>query len=67
MAITDRDLENTTRFPIRESFKSNEILAETVEAFNDKDFWGEHNYIKPEESIDEAIKRYGKRLKRLQE
>lgn len=67
LAITDRDLENVNRFPFKESFKTNEILAETVAAFNDEDFWGEHNYIKPEESIQEAIKRYGKRLKRLQQ
>lgn len=67
LAITDRDLENVTRFPVRETFRPNEILAETVAAFNDEDFWGEHNYIKPEESIQEAIRRYGQRLKRLQQ
>lgn len=67
LAITDRDIENADKFPIKESFKTNEILEETVAAFNDEDFWGEHNYIKPEESIQDAIKRYGKRLKRLQQ
>ncbi|MDD2196494.1 MAG: carboxypeptidase-like regulatory domain-containing protein [Bacteroidales bacterium] len=65
MAITDRDLSNTNKFPYRETFKASDILAESVEAFNDDDFWGEFNYIKPEESINEAIKKYGKRLKRL--
>ncbi len=67
MAITDRDLSNITKFTYREGFKSTEALAETVAAFNDDDFWGEHNYIKPEESIEEAIKKYGKRLKRQKE
>jgi hypothetical protein len=66
LAITDRDLENTTRITAGESFKTTEILADAVASFNDNDFWGEHNYIKPEESIEEAIIRYGKRLKRLQ-
>ena len=66
MAITDRDLENANRFTFKESFKSSEVLAETVEAFTDEDFWGEHNYIRPEESIENAIKRYGKKLKRQQ-
>lgn len=66
MAITDRDIENANRFSIRESFGTNQVLADAVEAFNDEEFWGEHNYIKPEESIQEAIKRYGKRLKRSQ-
>ncbi len=64
MAITDRDLENANKFTLRESFKISEVLAETVEAFNDEDFWGEHNYIRPEESIESAIKRYGRKLKR---
>jgi hypothetical protein len=66
MAITDRDLENANKFTIRESFKQRDVLAEAVEAFNDDDFWGEHNYIKPEESIEDAIKRYGRRLQRQQ-
>ncbi len=66
MAITDRDLDNATRFATRESFRPSQILADAVQDFNDVDFWGEHNYIKPEESIQDAIVRYGKRLKRLQ-
>ncbi|NHB69893.1 carboxypeptidase-like regulatory domain-containing protein [Perlabentimonas gracilis] len=66
MAITDRDLENTERFALRETFRQRDVLAEAVEAFNDDDFWGEHNYIKPEESIEDAIRRYGRRLMRQQ-
>ncbi|HZJ73265.1 MAG TPA: carboxypeptidase-like regulatory domain-containing protein [Perlabentimonas sp.] len=66
MAITDRDLENAVKFPLKESFRMSEVLAETVEAFNDEDFWGEHNYIRPEESIQSAIKRYGRKLMRQQ-
>lgn len=65
MAVTDRDLSNSNKFPYRETFKTSDILSETVAAFNDDDFWGEYNYIQPEESIEEAIKKYGKRLKRL--
>lgn len=64
LAITDRDLGIADKFPLRESFKTSDILEETIEAFIDEDFWGEHNYIQPEESIEEAIKKYGKRLKR---
>ncbi len=67
LAITDRSIDNATRFPYRDSFKPTDVLTESVAAFNDEDFWGEHNYIKPEESIEEAIRKYGKRLKRLQE
>ena len=35
-----------------------------VEAFDDDDFWGEYNYIKPDESIEVAIKKLNKKLKR---
>ncbi|MDD2278443.1 MAG: carboxypeptidase-like regulatory domain-containing protein [Bacteroidales bacterium] len=67
MAITDRDLINVNKFPYRDILKSSDILSETVAAFNDDDFWGEYNFIQPEESIQDAIKKYGKRLKRLNE
>lgn len=64
LAITDRDTESVTRFPYRESFKSSDVFADAVTAFNDADFWGEYNYIEPDESIEAAIKKYGRRLKR---
>jgi hypothetical protein len=66
LAITDRDLENANRFQLRETFKTTDILADAAVAFNDTDFWGEHNFIQPEESIEDAIKKYGRRLKRTQ-
>jgi hypothetical protein len=66
LAVTDRDLVNVTRFPYRDAFKRGDILADGVAYFNDADFWGEHNYIEPDESIEAAIKRYGKRLLREQ-
>lgn len=64
LAITDRDFNNVTRIPIREVFHQSDILVNTVEAFNDNDFWGEHNYIDPDESIESAIRKYGRRLLR---
>ncbi|MFO8021183.1 MAG: carboxypeptidase-like regulatory domain-containing protein [Perlabentimonas sp.] len=64
LAITDRSFKDVDRFPYRESFKERDILSDAVESFNDEDFWGEHNYIRPEESIERAIERYGKRLMR---
>ena len=64
MAITDRDIENVERFPYKVSVKYNDFLADEVEAFDDKDFWGEYNYIKPDESIEIAIKKLQRKLKR---
>lgn len=67
LAITDRDTENVSRLPYRDSFRSNTVFSDAVGSFNDADFWGEYNYIEPDESIDAAIKKYGKRLKRSNE
>jgi hypothetical protein len=64
MAITDRDTVNIEKFPYKISVKYSDFLADQVEAFDDKDFWGEYNYIKPDESIEIAIKKLNKKLKR---
>ncbi len=63
MAITDRDDRNVTRFKGSERFKQNQILTDKVSDFADPEFWGEHNTIEPDESIQSAIdklKRKGK-------
>ncbi len=64
LAVTDRSIENVTRPTLKDSFKPTDVFADAVNAFNDDDFWGEYNTIRPEESIEEAIRKYGKRLKR---
>jgi hypothetical protein len=64
MAITDRDTENVERFPYKVSVKYNDVLADEVASFTDEDFWGEYNYIKPDESIEIAIKKLNRRLQR---
>lgn len=64
MAITDRDTENLDRFPYKMTVKFTDVLADQVDAFQDIDFWGEYNTIKPDESIEIAIKKLNKKLKR---
>jgi hypothetical protein len=64
MAITDRNAENIEKFPYKVTAKYTDILADQVDAFEDPDFWGEYNYIKPDESIEVAIKKLNKKLKR---
>jgi hypothetical protein len=64
MAITDRDSENIDKFPYKIAAKYTDVLAEQVGSFEDTDFWGEYNYIKPDESIEVAIKKLNKKLKR---
>jgi hypothetical protein len=64
MAITDRDTENVEKFPYKVSVRYSDFLADEVEAFDDVDYWGEYNYIKPDESIEIAIRKLSKKLKR---
>ncbi len=66
IAVTDRTKENVKSFSRTEQLKYNSILADKVEAFADKNFWGEYNLIKPNESIENAIKKYGNRLKKTE-
>jgi hypothetical protein len=64
MAVTDIDRENITRYKFRETTKRGDIFADQVSDFEDPDFWGEYNIIQPEESIQSAIQRIGRRLER---
>jgi hypothetical protein len=64
MAVTDIDPENVTRFKFRESTTREDIFIEQVKDFEDLDFWGEYNIIQPEESIQSAIEKISRKLKR---
>ena len=66
MAITDRDTQNIDKFPYKVSVKFGDVLSDEVDSFIDVDFWGEYNTIKPDESIEEAIKKLNKKLKRTE-
>lgn len=66
MAITDMDSENVTKFKYSEAVRLSDILSDQVSDFNDDDFWGEYNIIKPEESIESAIEKINKKLIRRQ-
>jgi hypothetical protein len=62
IAVTDRNENNVSEFTRKERLNSNIVFSEKLTAFADDDFWGEYNTIEPEESIEAAIKKYGKRL-----
>jgi hypothetical protein len=64
MAITDRDPQNIEKYANKETVKYSDILADQVSAFEDENFWGEYNTIKPDESIQVAIEKLNKKLKR---
>jgi len=62
LAITDWDLANIKPFTTSDRMKTNIIMSEDISGFADKEFWGEHNYIEPEKSIESAIKKIQKKL-----
>ncbi len=64
MAVTDRENEMVDKFRYKESAKMSDVFADQVKNFTDGDFWGEYNYIKPDESIESAISKLNRKLKR---
>jgi len=64
LAITDRRKDNIIKFTNQEVFKPNMIFEEKVQDFADVDFWGESNIIEPENSIENAIKKLSKNMKK---
>lgn len=66
MAVTDRENENIIKFTGREMAKLSDIFVDQVSTFEDPNFWGDYNTIKPDESIEVAIEKLNKKLKRRQ-
>ncbi len=64
MAVTDLDQENVTKFKYGQTSKLSDILAEQVTQFEDPDFWGKDNIIKPDESIEAAIDKLSRKMRR---
>ena len=64
MAITDMDSKGLNKFRLRETTRMSDILAEQVHQFEDPDFWGKDNIIKPDESIEAAIDKLSRKLRR---
>jgi len=65
MAITDWEKNIDNAIPkSKERIKSSIILSDEAIGFADPDFWGEYNIIEPEKSIESAIKKIQRQLRR---
>ncbi|MFD2588275.1 carboxypeptidase-like regulatory domain-containing protein [Croceitalea marina] len=65
MAVTDWQENSTGKLPKnKERLKKSIILSEEALGFSDPDFWGEYNIIEPEKSIESAIKKIQRQLRR---
>lgn len=64
IAITDADEDGNIVIPRKEAVKLNDIVADQLSVFTGDEFWGHYNYIEPEQSIESAIEKMNRRLKR---
>jgi len=66
MAITDWEKNITDKLPkSKNRMKSTIILNDEALGFSDPDFWGEYNIIEPEKSIESAIKKIQRHLRKV--
>jgi len=63
MAVTDRDTVNINKSRYKDQSKSSDIFADKVDSYKDENYWGEYNYIKPDESIESVINKLNRKLK----
>ena len=67
MAITDWEKNLTGKLPKnRERIKRSIILNDEASGFSDPNFWGEYNIIEPEKSIESAIRKIQRQLRRAE-
>ena len=65
MAITDWEISDSKITKTKEKMiRPTTILADEASGFSDPRFWGEYNIIEPEKSIESAIAKIKKQLKR---
>ncbi|WP_047419739.1 carboxypeptidase-like regulatory domain-containing protein [Cellulophaga sp. Hel_I_12] len=64
MAVTDWEKNLNDRLKNKEKLRKSIILSDEAIGFSDPDFWGEYNIIEPEKSIESAIKKIQKQLKK---
>lgn len=66
MAVTDwkKNINNETVKP-RDQLKSSVVISDEASGFSDPVFWGEYNVIEPEKSIESAIKKIKRQLRKL--
>ena len=67
MAVTDWERNTEGTYPRgRERVRSSIILSDAADGFSDPDFWGAYNIIEPEKSIESAIRKIQRQLRREQ-
>jgi len=66
LAITDWHKNTDNKyFKSRERLRPSVIMSDKASGFSDPNFWGAYNVIEPEKSIESAIKKIKRQLKRI--
>lgn len=65
MAITDWNISTKAFTKNKNLLKKNSVFTDEASGFLDPKFWGEYNIIEPEKSIENAIKKINKQLKKV--
>lgn len=65
MAITDWEIQqNDANFKSKDKLRPSVILADRISGFSDPNFWGKYNLIEPEKSIESAIEKIRKQMRK---
>ncbi len=65
MAVTDWEIQDTKFAKLKnQMLRPSTILTDQASGFSDPKFWGEYNIIEPEKSIENAIAKIKKQLKK---
>ena len=66
MAITDWETTNPSenRDLLKNRLRPSVIIADAISGFSDPDFWGPYNLIEPDKSIESAIAKIQRKLRR---
>jgi len=66
MAITDwKTTTSKERLKSKDRLKKSVIISDEASGFSDAEFWGSYNVIEPEKSIESAIKKIKRQLKKI--
>ncbi len=67
MAITDWKVNtNSEKLKNRDKLKKSVIISDATSGFTDPEFWGTYNVIEPEKSIESAIDKIKRQLKKAE-
>ena len=65
MAVTDWERNTDGEVPrLRDRMRSSIILSDEASGFSDPDFWGAYNIIEPDKSIESAIRKIQRQIRR---